>query len=240
MDEIKSLAIWGDSILKGIVFDEQLQKYKGCDRCAADILAESFPEINIKNNSRFGNIITKGRKLIERALAAGNKTDAAIIEFGGNDCDFNWQEVSAEYLREHDPHTPFDIFVDQLREIVTLMRENGIQPIIMNLPPISADRYFDWFCRDEGTEGDRVLHWLCEKQIIYRTQERYSHAADMVAKELDVPLLDIRTEFLGIRDYGNYLCADGIHLNEKGQQILGETLSEKLGRMLRADTKPTA
>ncbi len=232
MKEIHTLAIWGDSILKGVIYDETQEKYRPCDKTAVDILCSNFPELEIKNNSRFGNVITKGRKLIEKSLASGYRPDAAIIEFGGNDCDFDWSEVSKEYLSDHEPNTPLDIFTKQMREICGLLLENGIEPIIMNLPPISADRYFDWFCRDSETDAEHVLHWLCEKQIIYRTQERYSHCADMIAKELDIPLLDIRTELLGIRKYGDYLSADGIHLNAEGQSVLGETLSAQLGKIL--------
>ncbi len=235
MKDIRSLAIWGDSILKGVIYDEALEKYRPCDNTAVDILCKKFPELEIKNNSRFGNVISKGRKLIEKSLASGYRPDAAIIEFGGNDCDFAWREVSKEYLSDHEPNTPLDIFIKQLYEIAALLRENDIQPIIMNLPPISADRYFDWFCRDSETDPERVLHWLCEKQIIYRTQERYSHCADMAAKELGIPLLDIRTELLGIRNYGDYLSADGIHLNASGQEVLGETLSAQFGKILRGD-----
>ncbi len=228
MKEIKTLAVWGDSLMKGVIYDDQLCKYHTSDHPPMDVVAEHFPQLTIRNNSRFGNVIGKGQALIEKAAASGRLPDAAIVEFGGNDCDFNWQEVSKGYLCDHSPNTPLDIFKKTLEDIVTLLRENGVYTILMNLPPISAEKYFDWFCLDEETEPEKVLHWLKEKQIIYRTQEMYSHTIDITAKELSVPLLDIRTEMLKIRDYDNYLCTDGIHPDIKGQQIIARSIVTQL------------
>ncbi len=233
MKPIRSVNIWGDSILKGIVYYEQEGKYRPYRQCAVQMLTEHFPEIAFKNYSRFGNTITKAEEMLGKALSGRTAADCTLIEFGGNDCDFNWKAVSAAYKSDHAPNTDIEVFRQTLGRMICSLREAGSMPVIMNLPPIDAQRYFAWFCRDEATEEDHVLEWLREKQIIYRTQERYSHAADLAAREWDVPLLDVRMPFLGIRNYADYLCIDGIHLNEKGQGILGNIMIKEFEKMLR-------
>lgn len=41
-----------------------------------------------------GRTITKGHEILTKDLAKDATNDIAIIEFGGNDCDFNWAEVA--------------------------------------------------------------------------------------------------------------------------------------------------
>ncbi len=232
MKRFNTIGIWGDSILKGIIFDENLKKYIPLKYCAVQILKDHFTDIEIKNHARFGNVITKGEAMIRKSIETGTVPDLAIIEFGGNDCDFNWSEVSADFQSEHFPNTTVELYREKMTNIVSMLKHNGSFPVIMNLPPISSDRYFDWFCQDKHTDAQRVLTWLREKNVIYRTQERYSHIADITAKDLNIPLMDIRNVFLGIRDYSEYLCIDGIHLNEKGQAMLGNTMIDELKKIL--------
>ena len=232
MKKIGSINIWGDSILKGIVYSEADGKYRPYKNCAVHNVAESFPEIVIKNFSRFGNTIRRGEEQLVKSVASGKTADMTIIEFGGNDCDFNWEEVSAAYKSEHIPNTPIEIYRESLKNIVGIIKGSGSIPVIMNLPPINAEMYFDWFCRSDLADPEHILSWLCEKQIIYRTQECYSHVADMTAKELDVPIIDVRTKFLEIRNYSDYLCIDGIHLTEKGQALLGEIMTDSLRKII--------
>ena len=232
MKPIKTIDIWGDSILKGIVYSDDEKKYRPAKLSAVKILEEEFTDITFKNYSRFGNTINRGEEQIKRHIISGKAADMTIIEFGGNDCDFKWKDVSAAYLSEHIPNTTRNEYKESIVKVINLLRESGSIPVIMNLPPISADKYFDWFCRDEETDPENVLRWLREKQIIYRTQELYSHTADITAKELDTVLMDVRTSFLEIRNYSDYLCTDGIHLNEKGQKVLGEIMIEQLKKII--------
>jgi lysophospholipase L1-like esterase len=47
----------------------------------------------IKNISKFGDTLLKGAQKLREYLSK-NKSDVVIIEFGGNDCDFYWEEIS--------------------------------------------------------------------------------------------------------------------------------------------------
>ncbi len=222
----KKIIIFGDSIAKGIIFDEAAGKYRPLETCAAALLSARWEQADIKNRSVFGCIAPKGEKLLNRCLENDELPDYVVIEFGGNDCDFDWRKVSAEYLQEHDPHTPRPEFYRSVCRMVQAAREKGVCPVLLNLAPINASRYFDWLTQPEDVVPEQVLHWLVEKEIIYRQQENYSHCLDMIALEYQVPLIDVRSRFLTIRDYDSCLCRDGIHLNEKGQRLLADYIAE--------------
>lgn len=221
---VKNLGIWGDSLLKGIVFDEEDGKYRPLKQCSVHLFSKVFP-ISIKNNSRFGCTAPKALDNLERSLNKGFQADAVLLEFGGNDCDYNWAEVSEHPEQEHQPHTPFEDFTATMKKMVQLLLEHNIRPLLMNLPPIDAGRYFNWISHLKGVSGERVMLWLKQKDIIYRQQERYSLAIERLACAEGLPLIDVRDRFLSLRNYQDYLCLDGIHLNESGQRILGETFS---------------
>ncbi len=223
---IKKIGIWGDSILKGVIFDEVAGKYQTTKKCAVNLFKRVFKSVDIKNNSRFGCTAPKAAENLERSLAKGFSADVVLLEFGGNDCDFNWQEVSRTPDEEHEPNTPMPQFIDSMKYMVDKLLGNGITPVLMNLPPISSERYFDWISHMPDVNGENVLRWLKEKEVIYRQQECYSHAIEKIAHEYRLNLIDVREPFLRIRDYKNYLCLDGIHLNENGQRILCDTLKK--------------
>ena len=82
-----------------------------------------------------------------------------VLEYGGNDCDYDWAAISAHPQGIHQPHTPLPEFVRCCREMIRMLRARGILPIVMSLPPIDAQRYFDWFCR-QGLDKPAVLRWL--------------------------------------------------------------------------------
>lgn len=224
LTKIKNLGIWGDSLLKGIVFDEKEGKYHPSKKSSVKLFEQMFP-IQIKNNSRFGCTAPRALENLERSLDKGFSADAVLLEFGGNDCDFNWVEVSKHPDIEHQPHTPFAVFSGTMQKMVQVLKSHKIKPVLMNLPPIDSDRYFDWIASLPGVDGDRVLFWLKEKNIIYRQQELYSRAIEKLAYTEALPLIDVRSQFLELHDYRNYLCVDGIHLNELGQQRMSEVFS---------------
>ncbi|MGN0471106.1 MAG: SGNH/GDSL hydrolase family protein [Acutalibacteraceae bacterium] len=226
MEIIKKIGIWGDSILKGVVFDEAVGKYRSLKNCAVNLIKNRNLNIDIKNNSRFGCTAPKAEKNLEQFLNDGYRADLVLLEFGGNDCDYNWAEVSADPDSEHSPNTPLSKFIDSMHNMINLLIKHKIQPVLMNLPPISAEKYFDWITKPDNVNPDNVLHWLKEKYVIYRQQENYSHAIDNMAREYNIPLIDVREPFLEIRDYDNYLCVDGIHLNEKGQALMSRTIED--------------
>ena len=44
----------------------------------------------------------------------------------------------------------------------------------------------------------------------------------------DIPIIDITSKFLEIKNYSNLLCDDGIHPNEKGHKIIAGAIKEHI------------
>lgn len=228
---LESIGIWGDSLLQGVVLDEKQGKYSIIENNCAAMLAKKIG-ITISNNSRFGCTAPKGMKSLNKALAADAEFSAAIIEFGGNDCDFNWEEVAAAPDEEHIPRTTLGEFARCYTEMITAVKQKGISPVLVSLPPLDAERYLSWITRN-GLSREAILHWLGDVQHIYRWHERYSNAVASMARQFSCHFIDVRDAFLSVRDYYNLLCADGIHPNREGHALMEKVFFEYAEEFIR-------
>lgn len=218
-NSIRSIVLFGDSILKGIQWDGRRYRVQNTMDFSA---LEQRTGCQIENCSRFGCTVSKGRELIERALKTGKLGQTVVMDFGGNDCDFDWAEVAANPMVEHQPKMPLDEFLACYRDLVRLLKENGIRPVLCSLPPLQPEWFFQWFCVPCG--GENVLHWLGDISAIYRYQENYSRAVERMAREEQVELVDLRGAFLANRRVEPLLCRDGIHPNSAGQKLIEQAV----------------
>lgn len=209
--------IYGDSIMKAVLVDENY-KY----RPMSGILLQQLQDetgLETVNRAHFGYTTQKGQVILQKDLSKGLDSNAALLEFGGNDCDHNWMEVAADPEGEHLPHTPLQQFLENMQSMAQSLLSSGIQPILMTLPPLDAQRYLDFIGR-LGSDTSAVLRWLGDVQMIYRWQEMYSSAIARLASKLNLPLADVRSRFLSRRDYGSLIARDGIHLTAAGYTLV--------------------
>ena len=217
-----NVTVYGDSILRGVRFQDG--RYV-IDRSWEQRLAETFG-LQITNRSRFGNTIGKAMPRIEKdseTPCAGE--EYAVLELGGNDCDYDWAEVADAPEAAHDCKTPPEKFMSAYRRAIRLLRDSGRKVILATLPPVNSERYLRFLCRD-GLSRDNIVRWLGDVEHIYRWQESYSRMVEQLAREEKVPLIDLRGAFL--RDFRRpeaLLCADGIHPSMQGQGLIFDTLS---------------
>ncbi|PYG85816.1 lysophospholipase L1-like esterase [Ruminiclostridium sufflavum DSM 19573] len=218
----KNITIWGDSILKGVILDEQKGKYKVMENNCINSFAE-ITGCTVRNNAHFGMTSTRALDRITASIDRQqlSKNDIVIIEFGGNDCDFNWCEIAKKPDALHQPKTTIDNFKCSLQNMIDMFKKKGITPIMMNLPPLEPERYFNWISR--GLNKENILHWLGDVAKIYRWQEAYNNAAEWIARQNNCRLLNVRESFLISNNYSSHFCADGIHPNEKGQRKILES-----------------
>lgn len=209
--------IYGDSIMKAVLVDENY-KYKPIVKGLLERLRQDTG-VEAVNHAHFGYTVDKGQAVLERDLEKGIDSQYALLEFGGNDCDFNWSQVAAQPEGDHQPHTPVPKFLDTLRAMVQSLRSAGIQPVLMSLPPLDAQRYLN-FIGHLGNDTGRILRFLGDVQMIYRYQEMYSTQVVQLASRLRLPLVDVRTRFLERRDYGTLIARDGIHLTQAGYELI--------------------
>ncbi|MCD7770343.1 MAG: SGNH/GDSL hydrolase family protein [Oscillospiraceae bacterium] len=215
-----AITVYGDSILKGILLENG--RYV-IDRRWEERYVREWG-VSVTNRSRFGCTIEKAMAVIRRdSLRPSGRQDVAVLEFGGNDCDYHWAEIAAAPDKSHSCNTPPARFAAGYREAIRLVRESGREPVVLTLPPIHSERYLDFICRD-GLSRENILSWLGDVENIFRWQESYSHLAEQTAREEGVRLIDLRRPFLRRKDWGALLCADGIHPSREGQQLIYDTL----------------
>ncbi len=216
---ITEIQIWADSIGKGVIFDEEHNRYRiAPERCAVQL--ERTLEMKVENHSRMGATVTEG---YQDFLAAPAKPGAvAVIAYGGNDCDMPWRSISETPDAAHDAKTPLPRFAETLQAFIAAAREKGMHPLLVTPPPLQDGRYFEWVTRSLSKEA--VLRFLGDVAHIYRWQERYSIAVRSVAAATRCPLFDLRDAFLAAINTPSLFCVDGIHPNAQGQALIAETV----------------
>ena len=222
----ENICILGDSIAKGVVFDAQRNRYTIANNNLGKQLAEMY-DCSVTNLSKFGCTVTDGLARFEKQKDALQDCRTVLMNFGGNDSDFLWQEISAAPDELHKPKTPIDIFEQTYLQPIQRVRESGSTPILLNLPPVDHARYFAWISRE--LNADNILKWLGgTSEFIYRWHEQYSVAVHKIAQTADVKMIDIRSVFLQRRDYCEYLSNDGIHPNEKGYSMISQITLQQI------------
>ncbi len=221
--------VLGDSVSKGIVLNEEDGRYERTPRNFISLISEAFGA-TVKNLSVFGATVVKGMKLLDRNEAKIPEQGLAILEFGGNDCDFLWPEISEKPNEQHNPNVPFEKFTSLYRDLIHKLKAKGLTPVLLSLPPLDADRYFETFSKTLNKEN--VLHWLQgTTRTIYQWHEAYNAAIAALAQETKSLYLDIRRPFLLSFHPQDYICSDGIHPNEQGHQLIADFVIHRLGQL---------
>ncbi len=232
--------ITGDSISKGIVFDPNRNRYV---MLRDNYVRLVFDHLNgsIANVARFGNTIGRGVQRLTRDVCK-HRPDYVLFGYGGNDCDFDWEAVARDPHRDHQPKTELNRFRDQLASSVSELQARSIAPVLMTLPPLEPDRYFQWITRDDPTKAERILIWLKSVARIYWWQERYHSVITGIAHSTGALLVDIRAAFLQQPEYDDLICIDGIHPNPQGHRLMAraflDTLRERQADLLKPASTP--
>ena len=222
----QSICILGDSIAKGVVFDAGRNRYSIAKENFGKQLAQAVT-CSVTNLSKFGSTVTDGFSRFEKQKDSLQNCKAVLMNFGGNDSDFLWQEISAAPDAFHEPKTPIAFFEEVYLKLIESVKNCGITPVLLNLAPVDHARYFSWISRERN--ADNIRKWLGgTSEFIYRWHEQYSIAVQKVAQTAAVKLIDIRSAFLVRRDYCDYLSADGIHPNEKGHALIATAVLQQL------------
>jgi len=220
-----NICIFGDSIGKGVAFDEICGRYKPLKFNQMEPLI-SNPDINIKNYSVFGSTIDKGLSAVERYEEELSDYDYIITQFGGNDCNFAWDMISEDPHFGHEPKTPIEFFINSYKNIIEKIKKAKVTPILLTLPPLHAKRFFNFISK--GLNKKNILKFLGGVDMIYRWQELYSLEIMKIGKALNIPVVDIRSEFIKRRDMGKLLGNDGMHPKQKGYELIVKTVYNQL------------
>jgi len=220
--ENKILA-FGDSIMKGVVAEynpsgKPALKYGICPANFVDACSKIFSR-KIFNFARFGSNIAAGKKYFERNLDKICPGDYVVLEFGGNDSNLDWKAISEDPYAEHLPQTTLRDFRRIYNSIIDRVLEKGGVPVLMSLPPLDSDKFFDFV--SIGNNSDNIRTYLGGRiQYISDWHEKYNLEVFKIAAEKRVHVIDITTAFLDYNNYTDFLCEDGMHPNAEGHRLI--------------------
>ena len=219
------VAALGDSVTKGVILTEA-NKYSLAEHSYLDIVAREL-DLQVSNYGRFGSTVDMGDAMIRRHSDEIARSEYTFIEYGGNDCDFDWIRIADSPMGDYTPNTKLEDFKVRFVRLINKIRELGSKPIIISLPPILSTPYFSFFSRLMSEEQKKnVIDWLGgSTDVISRWHESYNRALFMIANETQTPIIDITTPFDTFRgDITSLYCADGIHPNAQGHKMIASTI----------------
>lgn len=225
------LTALGDSIIKGVVLvrDGEQSKYTLAVRSIVDLCAERLHVIPL-NLGKMGCTILSGEQVIDRFWSRISGSKYVLLEYGGNDSDFFWSRIADDPHSNHQPRTPLDVYESAYERVINKIRLAGAEPVVLSLPPLDADRYFELFSAGwSDRQRQNVIGWLGGSTAgIVSGHELYNMATWKVAGRTGARWIDVTTDWLLTHHYQDMLCEDGIHPNEQGQKLIAEAILKQL------------
>lgn len=217
-----TIVVFGDSISRGVIYDEEKKRHSLLLESFTNLVKEQLRGV-VYNAAKFGSTIEEGWKRLQSDVLQ-RKPDIVLIEFGGNDCDFQWDAIAENPSGEFQPNTERKTFYERLRELVEKLNGMEIIPVLVSLPPLDAEKYFQWISKNSKQAQENILQYIGNISRIYSWHEQYNAAILRVAAETKTRLIDIRSSFLQSDDFTKLICRDGIHPNKEGHRVIAETI----------------
>ncbi len=224
-----NITIIGDSVSKGLYLkDNQIMRIVPS---AVDIVNESLG-LSIQNKSSFGQTLKRvyERGIVDEYLKTISSlhSNVVVIALGGNDADYHWNEVQGNPLLNHRPKTDLAEFRILMNEIIRKLQARGVKVVLSSLFPIDSKRYFENVL-SQKYDKDKILKFLNNDILnISRHQEMFNIECLKAAFKNGCAFLDLRTHFLNKENLLDYMCEDGIHPNQKGQEFMSEIIINKI------------
>ena len=230
---MNEIYLFGDSASQGIVLDERGQYSVSRAGCIRLLKRRGYP---IRNYAVHGYTVLQGLEAF-RAMPI-EPGSFCVIQFGGNDCDLDWDAVSEDPDSYHEGRVPLADFREHVTRFVREARERKLEPVLITPLALMSSRYYRWVSR--GKNAGSILRYLRDDpESISRWQERYANALREVAASEGCLLEDVRSWMLNRLEYPSLICGDGIHPNEAGHAALADLIDEHCGRYLTAAPNPS-
>ena len=226
-NNIQKISVYGDSILKGAVTGLESGHLFDIIEDNSMALAQKALGFELNNQSVFGNIVTKSQRKLARDIEKGVVGDIAILESGGNDCDYDWSVVCADPEAPHDPRVPLSEFLEIFENMIKACRENKITPVMMTMPALVQDRWYEHICSSYDRAAVEKFTGA-QADVLYHNHEIYNFHLIALAHRLNVQLVDMRLALLSNPKWRDLMCLDGIHPNQEGYHFMAEVWKKEI------------
>jgi len=224
-----NITVFGDSVTKGLYLENN--KIMKINPSAVERITACLG-LNIENKSIFGQTLKRlcEKEIIDEYLKTIDplQKNMAVISLGGNDSDYNWDEVQETPLSQHNSKTGLLEFRVLLNDAISKLQDAGVKVVVCSLFPIDSKRYYENVL-SKKYDGSKILKFLRgDVTNISRHQEIFNIECLKTALRRGCEFLDFRTQFLNQEELLQYVCDDGIHPNEKGQQLMADIVVNKI------------
>jgi lysophospholipase L1-like esterase len=173
--------------------------------------------MTVHNAGIGGNTTRDARKRFERDVLR-HQPKVIVMQFGINDAAVDvWKKPPATAAR-----VPLAEYEANLRALIDEARKQKAKVILMTTNPVR------WTSRLKEVYGKPPYRADVEDGFDAPFLAGYNEALRMLAKELDVPLVDVRAAYPGFATQHkttiDRLLLDGMHPNDLGHQLVSELL----------------
>lgn len=164
-----------------------------------------------------GNTTRDALKRVERDVLR-HKPRVVVMQFGINDSAVDvWKNPPAT-----EPRIPLAEYIDNLRDLTAALKSTGAKVILMTTNPIR------WTSRLRDRYGKPPYDRDREEGFDALALADYNESLRALAKELQVPLVDVRSAYPGFAAAKGTgvegLLLDGMHPNDLGHELVAELL----------------
>lgn len=187
-------------------------------RVEQSLVDAGFP-VRVINAGVGGNSTTDGLDRFDKDVLA-HDPDLVVIQFGINDSAVDvWRDPPATA-----PRVSIEAFEANLRRLIERAREAGARVVLMTTNPIR------WTPKLKELYGKLPYDPERPDGFDAPLLSRYNASARRVAKEAEVPLVDVHAEFL--RGDVDALLLDGMHPGDAGHAIVAALLTPVIREQL--------
>ncbi|GAY77468.1 SGNH/GDSL hydrolase family protein [Sporolactobacillus inulinus] len=229
------LICFGDSVTRGITFIRGRFK----------IIRNNYPALLQSSLGEEDEVVNKGvfndnsDLLIKRldADVLDEHPDIVLINIGGNDCNFQWDQVAKLPDSEHVPVVPLDRYISNLSVMIRRISESGALPVVLSLLPLDPARYYATLMKHYSHS---IGHWIGLCGGIEHWHGMYNRALKDFCAKSGVKLIDVRSAFKKNGSFNDLINEDGLHPTAKGYQVMAEIISSYIPDLKKSWSKMRA
>ena len=197
-----------------VAFGDSTTATRGALRVYSRVLREELPRqgapVRVVNAGVGGNNTVMARKRFQKDVLDKNPA-VVIVQFGINDAAVDvWKTPPAR-----EPRVSLATYEANLRFFIKSIRARGAKPILMTPNPMR------WTPKLKKMYG-KAPYVADDKDGFNVLLKRFAAKVREIAKDEKVPLIDI---YKSMESNADELLLDGMHPNDKGQQLVAEKLT---------------
>ena len=145
---------------------------------------------------------------------------------------FDWKAIATNPGGRHESKMDLVAYKALYINKIAQARTRGLEPVLVSLPIIDADRYFASITRGMSMqERKNILYWLGgSTERLRNIHALYNLLLFRLAATQCVHIVDITSPMLASAHYESLLEQDGVTLSEAGQAVVDNELASLTSR----------